>query len=42
MITKGYLNYYNLSKFLIMSKLIGNFTKNKDYINGQFSHKSYK
>jgi len=41
-ITKGYLNHYDLSKFPIMSKLIGNFTKNEDYINGQFSHESYK
>lgn len=41
-IGKGYLNHYDLSKFPIMSKLIGNFTKNEDYINGQFSHESYK
>ena len=41
-INNGYLNNHDLSKYPIISKLIDSFTTNEDYINGEFSHESFK
>jgi len=38
----GYLNNNDLSKFPYFGDLINHFTNNEDYINGLFSHESFK